>query len=357
LPGSKVERPRLDQSFVVDAIDTPLGQVPVVPTTLTWADRVGGYRVRWGISRYTYTVDPGLYAAGSPDDRSPVLVSANYKLSFDALRRELAGRDAWILVLDTRGINVWCAAGKGTFGTDEVVRRIEAADLTFIVSHNVVVLPQLGAPGVSAPEVRRRTRFRAIYGPVRAADLPAFLDAGMRATPAMRHVHFTLRDRLVLVPVEVVAEIVIAVSATAAAALVGGVGEGWFSLARLLGRAPIALAAVAGALIAGTVLTPALLPWLPGRMFSLKGAIAGALAAAVGFVALAATGVTLPLVSVAAASLLVIAGSSFGAMNFTGTSTYTSLHGVEKEMAVAMPWQLVGAVLAAALWIAGGWVR
>ena len=74
-----------------------------------------------------YRVEPGLYAVGSPTADSPVLVSANYKMSFDRLRSALPGVDAWILVLDTKGINVWCAAGKGTFGTDELVRRIEAA--------------------------------------------------------------------------------------------------------------------------------------------------------------------------------------------------------------------------------------
>jgi hypothetical protein len=355
LPGSKVERPRLDQPFVTGSIETPFGPAPVVPAELTQADRRGGYKVRWGIGRYDYTVDPGLYAVGTPDDRSPVLISANYKLSFDALRRELTGRSAWILVLDTRGINVWCAAGKGTFGTDELVARMESAQLSFIVSHNVVVCPQLGAPGVSGPEVRRRTRFRLVYGPVRAADLPAFLDAGMRATPEMRRVHFTLRDRLVLVPVEVVSELVIGAAVIAGAVLVGGAGAGWFSVARLLGRAPLAAGAVVGALFAGTVLTPLLLPWLPGRMFSVKGAVAGAVVAAVLVAKLALFGMASSTVGVAAASLFVIAGSSFAAMNFTGTSTFTSLHGVEKEMSAAMPWQIAGAALAAVLWIAGGW--
>lgn len=67
-----------------------------------------------------YTIDPGLYALGNPDESSPVLVTANYKLTFDRLRQSLPKLDAWVLVLDTKGINVWCAAGKGTFGTGEV---------------------------------------------------------------------------------------------------------------------------------------------------------------------------------------------------------------------------------------------
>jgi hypothetical protein len=355
LPGSKVERPRIDQPFVTGAIDTPLGQVPVVPAALTHADRVGGYRVRWGIGRYTYTVDPGLYALGAPDDRSPVLVSANYKLSFDALRRELAGRNAWILVLDTRGINVWCAAGKGTFGTEELVRRIDAADLSFVVSHNVVVVPQLGAPGVNAPEVRRRTRFRVVYGPVRAADLPVFLDAGMRATAEMRRVRFTLRDRFVLVPVEVVNVLKITLAAAVGAAVVSGIGPQVYSVGAVLARAPLGIAAAVGAVLSGTVLAPVLLPWLPGRMFSVKGALAGILVAALLLASSPLLGMGLSPASLAAACLLIVAGGSFGAMNYTGTSTFTSLHGVEKEMAAAMPWQIAGAALAAVLWIAGGW--
>jgi acetyl-CoA decarbonylase/synthase complex subunit gamma len=353
LPGSEVEHPRLDQSFVVGAIDTPTGQVPVVSAELTRADRFGGYRVRWGIGRYTYTVDPGLYAIGAPNDRSPVLVSANYKLSFDALRRTLVGRDVWVLVLDTRGINVWCAAGKGTFGTDEVVRRIEAADLTFIVSHNVVVLPQLGAPGVSAPEVRRLTRFRVVYGPVRATDLPAFLDAGMQATPEMRRVAFPMRDRLVLTPVEVVNELRIALAVLAGTALVAGFGPGFFSLTRAWHAVvPMAVVVVA-TLLSGGLFAPLLLPWLPGRMFALKGAEIGALTALAVIVPLASAFSPLRLAAVA---LFMIAGSSFIAMNFTGTSTFTSLHGVEKEMRAAMPLQIVAVVLAAGLWIAKGFL-
>ena len=79
-----------------------------------------------------YTVEPGLYAVGKPDERSPVLVTANYKLSFDKLRNELTGRNVWILVLDTKGINVWCSAGKGTFGTMELVGRIESTGLPIL---------------------------------------------------------------------------------------------------------------------------------------------------------------------------------------------------------------------------------
>ncbi len=353
MPGSKVTRPSLDQPFVTGSIDTIAGPVPVVLAELTWRDRRGGYKVRWGIGRYTYTIDPGLYAVGTPTDLSPVLVTANYKLTFDALRRTLTGRDAWILVLDTRGINVWCAAGKGTFGTAELVSRVKSSGLAQVVSHGVLVLPQLGATGVAAHEVRRGCGFRVVWGPVRATDLPAFLDAGLRATPEMRAVTFPLRERLVLVPVEAVSVLKLATAIAAGAVVAGGIGPGWYSIARALERAPIGIAAAVAAVLAGTVLTPALLPWLPCRMFAVKGAVVGLAGALLIDLAFWSAGASF---SLAAAGVLAVVGSSFAAMNYTGTSTFTSLHGVEKEMRLVLPWQALGAVLAVGLWIAGGWL-
>ena len=144
---------------------------------------------------------------GNPDNNSPVLVTANYKMSFDYLRRELSGRNVWILVLDTKGINVWCAAGKGTFGTEELIKRIASSGLKEIVSHRQLILPQLGAPGVAAHTVKKISGFKVYYGPIRAKDLPAYLDSGMETTPAMRIMTFPLKDRAVLIPIEFVAAV------------------------------------------------------------------------------------------------------------------------------------------------------
>ena len=132
----------------------PGGDVSRVGTELTFTDRLGSAAARWGIGRMHYVVAPGLYRVGEPGPDAPVLVTANYKMSFDRLRCELGGLDAWILVLDTKGINVWCAAGKGTFGTDELVGRIAAVHLQERVSHRTLILPQLGAVGVAARVLR-----------------------------------------------------------------------------------------------------------------------------------------------------------------------------------------------------------
>jgi len=325
---------------------------PVVSTDLTVADRLGGYRVRWGIGRTTYRVDPGLYAVGSPDEASPVLVTANYKLTFDALRRELGGVDVWILVLDTKGVNVWCAAGKGTFGTIEVIRRVIETGVSDVVSHRVLVLPQLGAPGVSAYDVRAATGFRVVYGPVRAADVPAFLSADMKATPEMRRVTFTLRERLVLIPVELsVAWRPKTLLAVVAVMLLSGVGRWGFSLEAIAERGVLTLDAAVAAVLAGGVVTPALLPWLPGRAFSLKGAVAGIFAASATIVTVANLGIRPGMFGGAAIALGVTAGASYLAMNFTGATTFTSPSGVEWEMRRALPWQVGAGALAVVAWV------
>ena len=341
------------------AVHPPPGEAPEpAATTPEWTagDFAGAWKARWGMGRMSYRVTPGLYTLGAPDARSPVLVTANYKLTFDVLRRSMSGRSAWILVLDTDGVNVWCAAGKGTFGTDELIRRIGSSGLEKRVEHRSLILPQLGAPGVAAHEVRERAGFRVIYGPVRASDLPAFLDAGGKAEDSMRRVSFNLRERAVLIPMELVPALRWSLPVLVPLLVIGGLGSWGFSARAMAVNGLGLVVAWTGAVAAGAVLTPLLLPWLPGRAFSLKGVVPGLLwAALAAFVAVpAATGSGGPSVWEAAAWFLALpALSAFLAMNFTGSSTLTSLSGVRKEMRYAVPLQILGAVAGVSLWVAG----
>jgi hypothetical protein len=292
---------------------------------LTRANRWDHFLARWGVNRNGHQVEPGLYALGDPTPASPVFVTANYTLSFDALRVALAGTDGHILVLDTFGINVWCAAGKGTFGTDELVRQIEATALHQVVSHRVLILPQLGAPGVAAHEVRRRSGFKVEYGPVRASDLPEYLKT-RQATPEMRQVRFTLRDRLVLIPIELVHVLLPVVIAAVVLALVAG---------------PLTAAGAVAAVLAGVVLFPILLPWLPTHDFSAQGFILGG-AVALPFVLLAFLNAgDSPFWLRAGRALAFLLGlppvTAFLALNFTGSTTFTSKTGVKREMYTYIP--------------------
>jgi len=277
-----------------------------------------------------------------------VFVSANFKLSFDMLRRELKDIDTWILVLDTKGINVWCAAGKGMFGTQELVTRIKATDLEKIVNHRKLIVPQLGATGISAHEVKKLSGFSVIFGPVRVMDIPAFLNAGLKATQEMRRVNFTFYDRFVLIPVEIVGGVKYLLFITALFYLLSGLNRNGYSDSITLNYGSRSIINLLFVYIGGTVAGPLLLPWLHGRSFAMKGFSAGL----VFFVILYFLKLTgRSVMEIISWVLIIPAVSSFILLNFTGASTYTSISGVRKEMRIAIPLQAAAVVAGLVIWI------
>jgi hypothetical protein len=309
-------------------LSTAAGKVPLVTSDLSIGDRFDAWKLRWGMGRMSAIVPPGLYALGSPCPEAPVVVTANYKMTFDLVRQALAGRNLWILVLETFGVNVWCAAGKGTFGTEELVRRIEKTGLSQVVDHRRLLLPILGATGVAAHKIGDSSGFQVRYATIRADDLPEYLDNGMVTTAAMRELSFSFRERLVLVPVELVMSLkkLVAVSALL------------FLLPALLGdpmAGTRAVLAFLGAALGGIVIAPLLLPWLPGRAFSVKGAVLGLVMVSGWFLSGGARDTTAS--STMAALFTLPAVSAFHALNFTGCTPFTSRSGVKKEMRIAFP--------------------
>jgi acetyl-CoA decarbonylase/synthase complex subunit gamma len=339
------------------SVDTPVGPIPAVSGHWSWRDRWGTVKARLSIGRMDYDVVPGLYALNSPNAASPVLVTANYKMSFDRLRRAAAGLDAWILALDTDGINVWCAAGKGTFGTDELARRLADTRLDIVITHRRLILPQLGAPGVAGHLVERRTGFDVVWGPVMAEDLPVFLAAGCVATPEMRRRLFPLRERAALIPVDLIGAGKWLLPAMALALLLGGIVHRGGFLAGVLDHGFTGALALLGATVAGVIATTLLLPLLPFRAFAAKGALVG-LALTVAVLVWRGGGHFSALLTLEAAGWLLMATalSAFLAMNFTGSSTFTSLSGVRREMRVAVPAEIVGAVAGLGLWLSSLWL-
>ena len=319
-------------------------RVPQIGTTLSASDHLGAWKARWGINRMNYLVPAGLYAIGEPTAEAPVVVTANYKMSYDLVRRALAGRSVWLLVLETFGINVWCAAGKGTFGTDELVRRIGKTGLSNVVTHRKLILPILGAPGVAAHEVQRRSGFSVAYATMRATDLPEYLDYGQVTTPAMRQLRFNWYDRMVLIPVEIVL-VLKSVSLIGAAVYLAGTVLGDQT------AAAIALIAYLGAVFTGIAVAPVLLPLLPGRSFAVKGALAGL--AYTASLYLLAGGAQWSLPVTIASFLALPAISAFYTLNFTGCTTYTSRSGVKKEMRLGIPVMGCALILAVILVLAG----
>jgi hypothetical protein len=252
------------------------------------------------------------------------------------LRKNLDSINAWILVIDTKGINVWCAAGKGIFGTDNLVRSIKNSSLSDIVSHRRIIVPQLGAVGVAAHQVKDRSGFRVIFGPARAKDIEAFVRAGYKSTQAMRTITFPIQERAKLIPVDFMYAKYKLLFAMAILFLLSGLDRTGFLFRKMFETSYYPLSNILGAYFACIVLAPLLLPWIPFREFSLKGAFWCVVVTFCLYLLFLPTRIEM-----VALGLMNIAIASFMTMNFTGSSTFTSLSGVKKEMKYALPCQII----------------
>ena len=343
----------MKNSFLTGTVSANNVVFPLVSTNTDFRDFLGAVMVRWGINRDNYRINPGLYVVGVPGQESDVFVTANYKLSFDALRKSLSGINGWILVLDTKGVNVWCAAGKGTFGTKELVNRIKLVSLEKVVHHKRLILPQLGATGVAAHKIKEETGFNVHYGPVRASDIKKFINDGYRANNEMRRVSFSFTDRIKLIPNDFMYGKYYLLGAMAVLLIISGLYDKGFSLSNMLNEGKFVLLKVFLAYVAGIVITPMFLPYIPGRHFSLKGFFSGVLV----FTILAFMNVgSDKFIGIISWFLVITAISSFLAMNFTGSSTYTSLSGVKKEMKISLPFQIGFALVGIVLQVVGKFI-
>ncbi len=145
---------------------------------------------------FPHQTQPGLRAIGKPDAAAPIVVTGNFTLTVRRMIETLEGRDVWLLVADSQGINVWCAAGGGHLTHHEVIAAVRACALSSRVSHRMLILPQLAATGVEPHKITATTGFETRWGPARLEDLPAYLDRGYRTVKRDRYMRFPLWERM-----------------------------------------------------------------------------------------------------------------------------------------------------------------
>jgi acetyl-CoA decarbonylase/synthase complex subunit gamma len=130
--------------------------------------------------------------------------------------------------------------------------------------------------------------------------------------------------------------------------ILAGLNAGGFSVDYSWSNGGRAVVNLCAAYFSGCVLTPMLLPYIPFKRFSLKGLVTGWLMAILMLYLNFLGANILEIIS----WFLIIGGiSSFMAMNFTGASTFTSLSGVQKEMKISLPAQIVGTAAGFIGWI------
>lgn len=138
----------------------------------------------------------GLRKFGNPDENSPVFVTANYDLTVRRVAKVLKGLNCYLLVANSRGINVWCAAGGKHFTAREVISVIKTSGISNLVKHRKLILPQFSACAMDRNQIKEKTGWDAIFGPAYAEDIPQFIKGGCHKSPRMSLARFGLAERL-----------------------------------------------------------------------------------------------------------------------------------------------------------------
>jgi acetyl-CoA decarbonylase/synthase complex subunit gamma len=122
-------------------------------------------------------VEPKLYDVGEPGDRSPLLVTTNFSLTFYSVLGEVeASRvPARILAVDTEGTSVLTAWAADKFGPQQIKKALQATGALDRLdpAYRRPVIPGLVA--VISGELEEETGCKVIVGPKEAAGLPSFL--------------------------------------------------------------------------------------------------------------------------------------------------------------------------------------
>jgi NAD-dependent dihydropyrimidine dehydrogenase PreA subunit len=138
----------------------------------------------------------GLVRIGDPGRDAPVVVTGNYTLTVRRIREALAGEDVWLLVANSKGINVWCAAGGGHLTHHDVISVVRTSGVDDLVSHRTLMLPQLGATGIERRKVTEATGWTATWGPARLEDLRDHVRRGGSVRKSERMMTFPLWERM-----------------------------------------------------------------------------------------------------------------------------------------------------------------
>jgi ubiquinone/menaquinone biosynthesis C-methylase UbiE/NAD-dependent dihydropyrimidine dehydrogenase PreA subunit len=149
------------------------------------------YIGRW----FPNPVEPGLRRLGNPDHKAPVFVTSNFHLTVRRVEKALSAIDAWLLVVPTKGINVWCSAAGGEMTVHNLLTVMKTSSVEDRVTHRRLILPQLSAPGIERKLLKEKSGWSADFGPVYARDIPAFLELDHKKTAELCRISYPGRFR------------------------------------------------------------------------------------------------------------------------------------------------------------------
>jgi len=123
------------------------------------------------------SVEEKIYPIGNPDEKSPVLITTNFSLTYFLVSGEVEGSKVptWLLIMDTEGQSVLTSWAAGKFIAEEITKFIKGCKIEEKVSHKNLVIP--GYVAQISGELEDESGWKVTVGPREAVDIPKFLQS------------------------------------------------------------------------------------------------------------------------------------------------------------------------------------
>ncbi|MFH1413420.1 MAG: acetyl-CoA decarbonylase/synthase complex subunit gamma [Candidatus Omnitrophota bacterium] len=120
-------------------------------------------------------IEPKLYSVGQVSDKSPVLVTTNFSLTYYTVLGEVEASKvpAYIVSIDTEGMSVLTGWAAEKFTPEKISESINKFALNDAVSHKRLVIP--GYVAVMSGELEDKSSWQVVVGPKEASGIPSFL--------------------------------------------------------------------------------------------------------------------------------------------------------------------------------------
>jgi len=121
-------------------------------------------------------VTPGIYEINGPDEKSPLLTTTNFSLTYFTVAGEVeaSGMPSWLLIVDTEGMSVLTAWAAGKFDAEKIAKSVQASGIANRIAHRKLVIPGFVATILGELE-DELPGWEILVGPREAIALPAYL--------------------------------------------------------------------------------------------------------------------------------------------------------------------------------------
>jgi len=120
-------------------------------------------------------IEPKLYSVGQTNNKSPVLVTTNFSLTYYTVLGEVEASKvpSYILSVDTEGMSVLTAWAAEKFTPEKISQSLNKFSVKDAVSHNRLIIP--GYVAVMSGDLEEQSGWKTVVGPKEAAGIPSFL--------------------------------------------------------------------------------------------------------------------------------------------------------------------------------------